>query len=272
MIFYCLTSLVLHHCNFLLENKIYTFVINPNLVSCICHCLCVNNNSYLKDVCANNMTGNSLCVSNCINSPVINFGYLSQCGSSVANILCTDLNVGVNCDKQVRSINTAKAWGIFNFNGGSVNYLSGYNLCSIFRIGNPIQLGPSGIVGSPYTCYTTYGLRFCNPIKAPFSASFSVSDQFYLCNYVGLFATAPVFCQNRLSDIVLQNCVSISTTLAGNTASSYIQYLNPVTLANTTQPIYEIVFSPILSDSCCYCLYTLPSYFTGLVSFQVFSC
>jgi hypothetical protein len=255
-------------------NSICLTGINPNLTSCICHCLCVNNNSYLKDVCTNTVTGSCACFNTCVSTPLVSFGSICQCGSTTSNFLLTDLIIGTSCDKQVKSINTAKSWGLINFVGGSATLVAGYNLCSVFKTCTYASIAPTGIVGYGSTSTSAYSIRFCNPIKGSFSASFSVFYPFSGCNYIGLSSSTSIFNQYRLSDVILQNCISIATTAINNSSASYIPLIsNPATSPTlTAQPIYEIVVSPILSDSCSYASYTIPSYICGMVSFQIFSC
>lgn len=247
---------------------------SATLTSCICHCLCVANNSYLKGVSAGAITATSISSTSCLLSPVLYFGSVRQCESAESNNFCTDLIVGTSCNKQVKSINTAKAWGIFNLKGGVASYVSGYNFCSVFNTSTYVPIGPTGIISDFLTPFSAYSIRFCNPIKGPFSASFSVFDQFISGNFVGGATCCPVFTTSyRLSNVVLQNCISTANTAFANTAASYVPYMNTTTFAQTSQLIYEILVSPILADTCSYSAYTAAnsSYFSGIVAFQVFS-
>lgn len=130
--------------------------------------------------------------------------------NATTNCFIEGLNVGASCNKVVNSKNTAKAWGTACIrNGWVVNNLEAAS--SYFHNVEYLSHWPNVGIG-------VYGIKLCNAIKAPFSASFSTRalSQFPWTTGSGAYNANDGFSNNGIAPFTahLLTCAYSSTSNA----------------------------------------------------------
>jgi hypothetical protein len=173
-----------------------------NVSGCL-HSLCSQTN--MLNVC-NCLCALSLTVGTSTNTNSIQACCFCQTNSGEVSCFASDvLNIG-SCSMvkvvsgQVNSLNTAKSWGLFSLCSGAVVGFSGFNFTGV---SNPLYLnGYSGCLAQ-----TNYALKLIDPVKAPFSASFTIVNTIHATGILQ-DTTQVRTCDLIVPSVILLNCGS----------------------------------------------------------------
>jgi hypothetical protein len=158
--------------------------------------------------------------------------FLQTCNSNNVTFNTDCFTIGstnpitIKCGEILNSKNTVKSFGILCFSNCSLACYTGYNLKS-FSLGTQISGNPFCFGG----CSSVFVINFCNPIKYPFSTSFtsildpSCESPTGLASSDPFKETLPEICQSRNPQFNLMFC-GLTSCCATSNWNCWSQFCN----------------------------------------------